>query len=293
MNQQTLSNLATLAGRTAYQEYWHDLVVDQRSAVLPSLFGLWRTAAFGTEMRITTAGTSYRIAQRLGPRAGTRVFMEEIIVRHYFNNVQALVYFGAVILLVFLGLRFGGLLSERVALIGIAIEAFMLLMLFMVLFYAPEDGAYQIVDGAVAPQHEEDSADEASATGEVIREVLTELEDIGGTYAGLAMRLEQSARSQEEAIRTLNEKVAAIRGLSQLESHAERLDATNALLGQLVGTIEAMNTRIDMLFGKELEFYVRKELERMVGREPQSNGDAARRAADGEQPNHAHNQPER
>ena len=39
--------------------------------------------------------------------------MEEIIVRHYYNNVQALVYFGAMILLVFLGLRFAGLLNER------------------------------------------------------------------------------------------------------------------------------------------------------------------------------------
>ena len=45
--------------------------------------------------------------------------MEEVIVRHYFNNIQALVYLGAVLLLTSLGLRFAGLLSERIALIGI------------------------------------------------------------------------------------------------------------------------------------------------------------------------------
>ncbi|HVZ38496.1 MAG TPA: hypothetical protein VHI13_04410 [Candidatus Kapabacteria bacterium] len=272
MNQQTLSNLATAAGRAAYQEYWNDLVVEQQSAVVPSLFGLWRTAAFGGDMAITMTGTSYKIAQPLGVRVGTRIFMEEIIVRHYFNNVQALVYFGAVILLVFLGLRFAGLLSERVALIGIAIEAMMLLMLFTVLFYAPEDDLTS--NGAAGTQNGDAAeVDEGSEDRQVIREVLGELEDIGGSYATLAMRLEQSAHSQEDALRELSNKVTAIQGLSSLETHAERLDATNLLLNQLVVSIEAMSQRIDMLFGKELEFYVRKEFERIVGRAAPEGGE--------------------
>ncbi|MEP7220814.1 MAG: hypothetical protein ABI876_17950, partial [Bacteroidota bacterium] len=260
MNQKTITNLATAAGRTAYQEYWHDLVVDQRSAVIPSLFGLWRTAAFGGEIRIAGSDTSYRIGHPLGPRGGTRVFMEEIIVRHYYNNVQALVYFGAVILLVFLGLRFAGLLSERVSLIGIAIEAFMLLMLFTVLFYAPED---EVATVAVESAGTLEEPEEAQADHEVIREVLRELEDIGSTYASLGLRLEQSAKGQEEAMKELAQRVSAIQGLNLLESHAERLETTNVLLGQLVSSIEAMSQRIDMLFGKELEFFVRKEFERM------------------------------
>lgn len=283
MNQQTISNLATAAGRSAYQEYWHDLIVEQRSAVLPSLLGLWRKAAFGSEIRVTATDTTYRIGHPLGPRAGTRVFMEEIIVRHYYNNVQALVYFGAVILLVFLGLRFAGLLSERVALIGLAIEAFMLLMLFMVLFYAPEDQPYTgTIEIATSDADEsEDEGDERA----VIREVLHELEEIGSSYASLGMRLEQSAKAQEEGLKELTQRVAAIQGLNLLEAHAERLETTNVLLGQLVGSIEAMSQRIDMLFGKELEFYVRKELERLVGRngapeEPLPAGTLSRRDPD-------------
>jgi hypothetical protein len=264
MDQQNISNLATPAGRQAYQDYWHDLIVEQRSAVLPSLWRLWRTAAFGTEMRIVTTDTAYRLGHPLGPRGGTRVFMEEIIVRHYYNNVQALVYFGAMILLVFLGFRFAGLLSEEVSLIGIAIEAFMLLILFAVLFYAPEDSApsTQHATMEVEPEAEEQEDDR-----EVIRDVLQEIEEIGSTYASLGLRMEQLARTQEEGLRELNRRVAAIQGLNLLESHAERLETTNTLLSQLVASIESMNQRIDMLFGKELEFYVRKEFERMVGRD--------------------------
>jgi len=272
MNQQTISNLATAAGRSAYQEYWHDLVVDQRSAVLPSLWQLWRTAAFGNEFRVLSTDTSYKIGHPLGMRVGTRIFMEEIIVRHYYNNVQALVYFGAVILLVFLGLRFAGLLSERVALIGIAIEAFMLLMLFTMLFYAPDEDTVPQAGGA-ANTEGAGEGDDAHADREVIREVLGELEDIGNSYAGLARRLEQSAKAQEESLRELSQRVSAIQGLNLLESHAERLETTNSLLTQLVSSIDSMNTRIDMLFGKELEYYVRREFERLVNRD--GHADAA------------------
>lgn len=280
MNQQTLSNLATTAGRAAYQEYWHDLVVEQRNAVMPSLFGLWRTASFGSEMHLASAGTGYKIAQPLGIRMGTRIFMEEIIVRHYFNNVQALVYFGAVILLVFLGLRFAGLLSERVALIGIAIEAVMLLMLFTVLFYAPEDQVYTPASPNANAESETEADDtEEQNDREVIREVLAEIEEIGSTYAGIGMRLEQTSKAQQESLRELSQRVQAIQGLNLLESHAERLETTNALLGQLVESIESMSRRIDMLFGKELEFYVRKEFERIVGHGPDNDAASHERAA--------------
>jgi hypothetical protein len=266
MNQQTLSNLATPAGRAAYQELWHDLIVHQRRAVLAGLWQLWRTAAFGQEMRMTASDNAYRIGHPLGPRVGTRVFMEEIIVRHYFNNVQALVYFGAVILLVFLGLRFAGLMSETVSLVGVGIEAMMLLVLFTVLFYAPEDEmpAYTV---GVAPEPQAAAVGEEESDREIIRDVLRVIEEIGTSYASVAMRLEQSAHGQDAALRELAERVSAIQGLNLLESHAERLETTNALLAQLTSSIEAMNRRIDLLFGKEIEYHVRQELQRLVGRD--------------------------
>ncbi|MBC8144719.1 MAG: hypothetical protein H7X80_03980 [bacterium] len=270
MNQQRLSNLATPSGRTAYQELWHDLIVHQRRAVVPALWQLWRTAAFGQEMRMTASDNAYRIGHPLGPRIGTRVFMEEIVVRHYFNNVQALVYFGAVILLVFLGLRFAGLISESASLIGIAIEAFMLLVLFTVLFYAPEEDP-QTNDVVLVPGRAERDGDDDR---EIIRDVLKEIEEIGSSYASIAIRLEQTSRSQDEALRELAERVSAIKGLNLLESHAERLETTNTLLAQLTESIENMNKRVDLLFGKEIEFHVRQELQRLVGRDVNGDGGA-------------------
>jgi hypothetical protein len=269
MNQKNISNLATPAGRQVYQEYWIDLVTEQRAAVLPSLWRLWRVAAFGSEIRITSTDTLHRIGHPLGPRNAMRVFMEEIIVRHYFNNVQALVYFGAVILLIFLGLRFAGLLSEEVALIGIGIEALMCLVLFTVLFYSPEDEHHAPAQSA--EEVEEEPEDEQA----IIREVLEEIEEIGSSYASLGLRLEHLAKAQEESIRELGQRVEAIQGLSLLQSHAERLETTNTLLTQLTGAIDGMNKRIDMLFGKELEYHVRQELERILARDMNGTARAA------------------
>lgn len=266
----SLSNLATSDGRNAYQKYWHDLVVEQQNLVVPSLFRLWRTAVRGTSFNVTTAGESYRIAHPLGFRLGTRIFMEEVVVSHYFNNVQALVYLGAVLLLIFLALRFAGLLSEQVALIGIGIEVMMLLMLFAVLFYTPED-----TPDTIAAESPSDDDDRAAATGDdlgVIREVLEELEDIGGTYATLGMKLETLAQSQESGLKELNSHVERIRGLELLETHAERLETTNELLAKLVDTMEGMSSKVDVLLGKEIEYLVRKELERRISGTLSPNG---------------------
>lgn len=264
MKNYSISNLATPEGRAAFQKYWYDLIVEQRNIVLPSLFRLWKTAVRGSSFNISATGESYRIAHPLGVRMGTRVFMEEIVVRHYFNNVQALVYLGAVLLLIFLALRFASLLSEQVALIGIGIEVLMLLMLFVVLFYAPDEE----MSGAVEHADESDRGGRNESDGgenvHVIREVLEELEDIGGTYASLGIKLEDLARGQESGLRELNERVERIRGLDLLESHAERLEVMNGLLRELITTMQGMNEKVEMLLGKELEYLVRRELERRV-----------------------------
>lgn len=263
MKNHTLSNLATPEGRVAFQKYWYDLIVEQQSIVFSSLLRLWRTAVRGSSFNVSASGESYRIAHPLGLRMGTRVFMEEIIVRHYFNNVQALVYLGAVLLLIFLALRFANVLTEQVALIGIGIEVIMLLMLFIVLFYAPDE---EVLAVQKEGNQEEEQRTEKRDNDDVyvIREVLEELEDIGGTYASLGIKLEDLAKSHEAGLRELNERVDRIRGLDLLETHAERLETTNDLLRQLVGTMQGMNEKVEILLGKELEYLVRRELERRI-----------------------------
>lgn len=270
----TLQNLNTPDGRRAYRRYWHDLVIDQRNVLFPSLVRLWQTATTGRSFELTTTGEGFQVLHPLGIRAGTRLFMEEVVVRHYFNNIQALVYLGAVLLLVSLGLRFSGLLSERIALIGIGIEVIMLLMLFLVLFYTPEEAEILESSGAA----DEQSGDRSDGELATIREVLEELEEIGGTYAALGMRLEKLAQAQTTQIETLTSTVSQISGLQELSRHSDGLARMNDRLDRLVDSIDRMNQRIDILTGSEIEYRVRQELERRIG--PAVVDDAGRRATD-------------
>lgn len=261
MSQTTLQNLNTPQGRAAYRRYWHDLIIDQRNVLLPSLVRLWQTATTGRTFELASTGEGFQIVHPLGIRAGTRLFMEEVIVRHYFNNIQALVYLGAVLLLTSLGLRFAGLLSERIALIGIGIEVIMLLMLFMVLFYTPDESI--LADDPADDQRGGSERSEES-THATIREVLEEIEEIGGTYAALGMRVERLAQAQSEQIEALTGHVAQISGLQELANHSDGLAKMNDRLDRLVDSIDRLNHRIEILTGKEIEYRVRQELERRI-----------------------------
>lgn len=260
MSTQSVPNLNTPEGRRVYGQYWHDLVVVQRNMVLPSLVRLWQSAVSSTSINIATTGANTEIVHPLGLRSGTRLFMEEIVVRHYFNNIQALVYLGAVLLLISLGLRFAGLLSERIALIGIGIEVLMLLLLFVVLFYTPEE--HDEIDQESGLGADSVADDAATST---IREVLDELEEIGGHYAALGMRIEKLANTQTEQVAGLTEHVQKIRGLEELHEHSRVLTSTNELLRDLSVSIERMNQKIDLISGAEIEHHVRKEIARRFG----------------------------
>lgn len=263
MTTTSVANLRTREGREAYRSYWKDLVVDRNMAVLPSLVRLWQTAIRAGSFDIVTSGESVSISHPLGLRAGTRLFMEEVVVRRYFNNVQALVYLGAVVLLVFLALRFAGILSEEIALIGVGIEVIMLLMLFAVLFYSPEEEV---------PADVEPIAPGGNESEDTINEVLGEIEEIGGVYATLGLKLERLAEEQARATSVLEKEVRAIRGLDELAAHSERLDELNSRLLSLSGGIDRLNDKIDMLADREIEYRVRRELERLLDVGARSNG---------------------
>lgn len=261
MSTQTLPNLNTTEGRYAYRRYWRDLVIDQGNMVLPSLLRLWQTAARATSFELAASGERFEIVHPLGVRAGTRIFMEEVVVRQYFNNIQALVYLGAVLLLISLGLRFAGLLSGKIALIGIGIEVLMLLMLFVVLFYTPEESREMEPKVEEAPG----TTGGEEQTIRTIHEVLEELEEIGGSYAALGMRIEKLALGQSQQLGELADHVSKIRGLDALATHSDALGRMNDVLGSLVVSIERMNERIDILTGAEIEHHVRREIARRFG----------------------------
>lgn len=256
MKQKNFPNISTSDGRLILTNYWYDLSVVQRLSAIIFLPRLWLTACFRKELTIISEDTSYSFNHSLGMKLGTRVLMEEIIGKHYFNAIQASVYFGAVIMLVFLAMRFAGVISEEISLIGIAIEAIMLVSLAAVIYYTKEE-----VDN-----NSNLSIEAISGENDYTKDLLSEIEQIGGQYASLTISLEKSVNSQTENVKELTNKVSQISGLQSLNDHTDQLKTTNQLLMQLVLAIDEMNKRIDLLTGKELEFHVRTELQKIISK---------------------------
>jgi hypothetical protein len=135
-------------GRDILSKYLlEELVESKKKLTIPSIIKIWNICRKGKEFSI--GSTFYKPRGPLGFRIGTKVWMESIVVRHYANNINALVYGGAMVLLIFVGLRFAKAIDERTALIGIAIEACMLFLLAFLMFYTPEENGQEEINEPV------------------------------------------------------------------------------------------------------------------------------------------------
>ncbi len=106
------------------------------------------------------------------------------------NKISAVVYVGAMILLIFVGLRFAHVINERTAIIGIGIEAVTLLLLAISVYFIPsEEGGKRSAGGGIS----EELMDK-------IRELITEL---SSASAQLRIITEQT---QEDTIRKIVQK---------------------------------------------------------------------------------------
>lgn len=134
---ESIKDLEIPEGRLLLHEFYHDRRI-QVKLEIAIILECWRVCKHAREIQLSD-GRLILLENPLGFRLGTRVCIEEIVGRYYYNSVQGWVYFGAMVLLIFVGLRLGGVIPEKIALVGVAIEAFMLFLLAVVTYYSPSD----------------------------------------------------------------------------------------------------------------------------------------------------------
>jgi len=267
--EQNIDNLASVAGRKYLQRYWYENTVVARRWKLALMLSCWRLCMFGRTLYLTEAEHPITIEHKLGLRVGTRVWMEEVCYKHFSNTVQAFVYLGAVVLLVFVGLRFAELINERTALIGVGIEASMLFVLFIVMFYTPED-AYLNIDA------EEPKVDNSAKEYlPLFREIYDELQDIGTMNAALGRHLTEMANKQESYMKELSQKFTYPSQNSVGKESVELIAQLKKPLDALSASMQEINANLRRITEKELEYLVRRELERVIsGQKFSENGNS-------------------
>jgi hypothetical protein len=132
-------DLSTLEGREILKNYYYDLTQKGKASrsAIGAIFHAKKICQKSIEF--SHNGNIYKPKPVSSRRYGKKIWMESIVVPFYANNIQSMVYFGAIVLLIFVALRMLDLIGKDLSTFGMAIEALMLFFLAYILFYTPEE----------------------------------------------------------------------------------------------------------------------------------------------------------
>jgi hypothetical protein len=220
---ETIKDLESNEGRRLLHEFFHDRRVKNFSEIR-TLFECWRVCRTATNIQLGD-GRRLRFESSLGMKLGTRVFFEEIVSTYYYNVIQGLVYFGAMLVLVGVGLYLSGY-DLLFALGGLAIEALFLLLLATVTAFSRNEDA----GPTAAPLGLSENL--ISSINSSIREMTTAVSD-------LFRLVSQTDIRQDVLLTKLTEGYSKMNG-DHARRYLEKMDQTNALFREQAEATQAL-----------------------------------------------------
>ncbi len=261
-NDLTMTQLETLSavqGRALLREIYRELRFERQLGAIATLRACWSICTTERELfRLTKRDVI--VLHPLGVWAGTSLWMQEIVNRHFYAPVNAVVYLGAAGLLLAVGLNRTHVIDTPALVVaGIVVEALLLAVLFVVMFFAPPD------------ETDVPSLSPAGGTG-TTEELLRELGEIGRDYAAMAVQLESIAGTlsdvverQDAMLSTVTDSVqAAISAVAPNPELLASMKETTSALNAFAGSVGILAERLRAVERQEVERLVRTELERML-----------------------------
>lgn len=250
-----ISTLSTIRGRKVLIELFKFLRYEKQYSSIRCLFITWRICLNNGDLsKILKRDIS--IIHKLGFIAGTTLWLQEIVNRFYFSTINSFVYFGAAILLALIGIRrFSSYISDTIVILGVAFESLMLLLIFFIMLFTPND---EIL--------ENENNDENDLLIE-IGEIGTDLVATVNKLENLILAIEQLIREQVNLTNITNQ--IAKNTADAVSPNTQMLDtmrATNSLLEEFKNNIEMLNKNINELKKEEIKNAVKQELENLLFR---------------------------
>lgn len=254
-----ISTLTSLPGRKLVHETFHELRYSRNRSSIATLLTLWRICTF--EKRLNKyVSKDVEISMPLGFFRGTALWMEEVVNRFYFTSINSFVYLGAAILLVIIGLRrFDENISIELVFGGIIFESLMLLFMFIVMLFTPS---------------EEDLDDNDTSD-----DLLVEIGEIGRDFAAAVVQLEQItnkfshiADNQIKLFEKLDEIATTNKdAIAPNPEMIREMKETNISLSDFRNTIEMLNNSVSQLKKEEIDYSVKKHIEKFLSDKINSN----------------------
>jgi methyl-accepting chemotaxis protein len=256
-----LETLSGMPGRALLREIYRELRFERQLSSSATLATMWQICTRERELfRLTKRNVM--VLHPLGIWTGSSLWMQEVVNRYYFSTINAFVYAGAALLLVFVGFyRFRVLEEPTLVVAAIGIEALLLVVLFLVMFFTPPDDIEGGGSGGDAS---------SSATEELLREI----GEIGRDYAAMAVQLETISsmlgdlvERQDALITSVRDGVdAAVSAVAPNPQLMNSMQRTTESLDRFAGSIDVLTDRLRTVEREEVERLVRSELERILSR---------------------------
>ncbi len=248
-----IDTLSSLDGRRLLQEIFIELRYQKHYSYFYTLLLCWRFCVYERNL-YRYINKEITIIQNLGFFSGTTLWLEEIVNRYYFSTINSFVYFGAAVLLVLIGLRrFSNTISDTVVIAGVAFEALMLLCMFIVMLFTPNEDLR--ISNEKNKNEDDDLIGEIGELGRDVAAVVIRLETLSAQYNELL-------NAQKELINSVNKIAISIAdAASPNPQMLETMKGTNNALTEFNNNITSLNKALDSLRREEIESAVKKEIE--------------------------------
>lgn len=252
-----IESLSTINGRKLIARLYQELRFEKQRNSISILLILWKICAYEKDLT-NYINQDVEILYKLGFFKGTALWMEEVVNRYYFSAINSFVYFGAAILLVLIGLRrFSNYLSDNIVIAGVIFEAFMLMFMFIVMLFTPNED--------ISEKTDEDSYDESE-------DLINEIGEIGRDYAASLVAMEKIAGSLETIATRQNQLIEKMYDISKHTADiskpnpemVEQMRNTNEALSDFKSNIANLNNAIESLRREEIQAAVKQELANLL-----------------------------
>lgn len=251
-----IETLSSPHGRALLREIYRELRFERQLGSIATLRTCWQICTTQREL-ISLTRRDVVVLHPLGIWAGTSLCMQEIVNRHFYAPVNAIVYLGAALLLLAVGLnRTQVITTPALVVTGIVVEAFLLIVLFTVMFFAPPED----VESLLTPSQQ--------AQGSMSDDLLRELGEIGRDYAAMAVQLESIAESladvvdrQDKMLNMMQDSVqSALDAVAPNPALTTAMQHTTVALENFASNVSTLTTRLHVVERQEVERLVRMEL---------------------------------
>jgi hypothetical protein len=255
-----VQTLSTARGRALLRDVFRELRYEKQVSAFTALLTCWRLCVFERDI-FRYSRFQMTAIHSLGFFAGTSLWMREIINRFYFSTVNSLVYLGAALLLVVIATyRFSDVVDARYVIAGVVVEACLLFLLFVVMFFSPADDV----------DMEQDDSEEGYVTE--VRNLVTEVGEIGSDYADVAEKLDQVATILSGLMGRQDELIASVQDLSRITAQtlsptpefSQVVRETNHALKEFTGSVHSFINAAEALHRDEIQRAIQREVERLL-----------------------------